>query len=149
MRNDPFSDITDEDVTRTFDGDYLTDDEKNEIIEIKQKFRFGKDDIETIVSSTPNVKIKVFLRFAYIAYRNKNGENKKIRNSEKYKLWRTAVYERDHYTCKNCGNVGGRLNAHHIKPFSKYPELRFEVDNGITLCTKCHKLAHPRGFRNA
>jgi 5-methylcytosine-specific restriction endonuclease McrA len=73
----------------------------------------------------------------------------RIRNSQEYKEWRTAVYERDHYTCQNCGMVGGTLNAHHIRKFSEYPELRFDINNGVTLCKECHKLAHKGGFRNA
>jgi 5-methylcytosine-specific restriction endonuclease McrA len=72
-----------------------------------------------------------------------------IRNSKEYREWRTAVYERDKYTCQNCGRVGGKINAHHIKPFSRFPELRLDVNNGVTLCKECHKLAHERGFRNA
>lgn len=65
--------------------------------------------------------------------------NAAIRNSTRYKLWRKAVFERDIYTCQSCGQVGGRLNADHIKPFSKHPDLRLDVDNGRTLCVSCHK----------
>ena len=66
----------------------------------------------------------------------------RIRNSKEYQEWRSDVFERDHYICQNCGQVGGSLNAHHIKSFKDYPDLRLDVNNGITLCLKCHKLAH-------
>ena len=68
----------------------------------------------------------------------------KIRNSEEYRQWRIAVFERDRYTCQVCGQVGRNLNAHHIRPFAKYPELRLDLNNGITLCKRCHDLVHGR-----
>jgi 5-methylcytosine-specific restriction endonuclease McrA len=64
----------------------------------------------------------------------------KIRNSREYKLWRAAVFERDNFTCVWCGSSkSGTLNADHIKPFALFPELRFAIDNGRTLCVPCHK----------
>lgn len=63
-------------------------------------------------------------------------------NSFEYRKWRKDVFERDNYTCKFCKSNGNNtyLTAHHIKSFSKYPNLRFELANGITLCEECHKL---------
>lgn len=66
--------------------------------------------------------------------------NQIIRHSLEYKEWRKKVFERDNYTCKDCGKVGDYLNADHIKRFADYPELRFELSNGKTLCISCHKL---------
>ena len=70
--------------------------------------------------------------------------NQKIRTSLEYKLWRRAVFERDNFACIFCRIRSGNgekvvLNADHIKPFSLYPELRFAIDNGRTLCRECHK----------
>lgn len=66
--------------------------------------------------------------------------NARIRNNIQYRLWREAVLARDHWNCQNCGQVNKVLHVHHIKSFAKYPELRFAIDNGITLCRQCHQL---------
>ena len=74
--------------------------------------------------------------------------NEKLRKSLEYKLWREAVYKRDEWTCVWCEKKGGRLNADHIKPFSLYPELRFALDNGRTLCVECHRTTDTYGRKS-
>lgn len=66
-----------------------------------------------------------------------------------YRDWRRAVFCKDLYTCQKCGYKNGvgvgfvvELNAHHISNWRDYPELRYEVSNGITLCEKCHNKFH-------
>ncbi len=59
-------------------------------------------------------------------------------NSPEYKAWRAAVRKRDNHRCRLCGGKV-HLQVHHIKQWVLYPELRFVVSNGITLCKKCHE----------
>jgi len=68
------------------------------------------------------------------------GYTKGYKNDYKYKQWRKAVFERDNYTCQDCGLRGVYLEPHHIKSWAKYPDLRYDVDNGTTVCLECHKL---------
>ncbi len=99
------------------------------------------------------VKNGIGIKRPYISERNKKwkGENHpcwkggistlnaRIRQSDEYKKWRKMVFERDGHICHKCLQKGGLLEAHHIFSFSKYPELRFKIFNGITLCKPCHK----------
>lgn len=59
-----------------------------------------------------------------------------------YKLWREEVFKRDNWTCQKCGLRGKRLEAHHIKSWDKFPKLRFYINNGLTLCKRCHIKEH-------
>lgn len=82
--------------------------------------------------------------------------SKKLRNSYEYKTWRSAVYSRDNYTCQDCNKkdeVAGKLNCHHIIPFSTLLSVNkiktyedgistlelWDINNGVTLCEPCHK----------
>lgn len=69
----------------------------------------------------------------------------RARLSEELKEWREAVYARDGYKCTRCSRTG-YLHAHHIKSWADYPGLRFDVDNGVTLCADCHSRAHGRNL---
>lgn len=74
--------------------------------------------------------------------------NRAIRNSPEYKLWRKAVLERDNHTCIWCFRDDLPVQADHIKPFSLFPELRFAIDNGRTLCVPCHETTKTFGGRS-
>ena len=63
-------------------------------------------------------------------------------NNPRYKTFRVAVLERDDWTCQDCGIRGGKVCVHHIKPWGPYPSLRYDPDNGITLCRSCHYSRH-------
>lgn len=69
-------------------------------------------------------------------------ENHIIRNSLEMKLFRNAVFARDGYVCQKTGIKGGELHPHHILNFATNPELRFAIDNGITLSKEAHKEFH-------
>lgn len=89
--------------------------------------------------------------------------NVQIRGNTKYKQWRSDIFIRDNFTCKKCGKIGGKLEAHHKKPFHKFiEEIKinlplldlyegvmtytplWNLENGITLCKSCHKKINTR-----
>lgn len=89
--------------------------------------------------------------------KGENNPNWKIEKSDEqrvkerkigsYNRWRQDVFERDNYLCRCCGTTSKRDNkivAHHILNYYKYKDLRTDVNNGITLCTKCHREFHYR-----
>lgn len=77
------------------------------------------------------------------------GENARIRRSAEYKSWRESVFSRDDWTCQKCGARSKKgspvlIEAHHIKSFAMHPEARLDINNGMTLCKKCH-YKEPKG----
>ena len=68
-----------------------------------------------------------------------NGEE--YRNSPASRDWAKRVKNRDSWKCRIADtNCNGKLVAHHILPWSKFPELRYDINNGITLCRFHHPL---------
>jgi hypothetical protein len=64
------------------------------------------------------------------------------KGTKEFRLWRKAVFQRDQRICQSCSATGGELHAHHLKSWAEYPELRFAIDNGLTLCEPCHMAWH-------
>lgn len=89
-----------------------------------------------------------------------------IRHLREYKQWRTQVFQRDNYTCQECGKINCYLEVHHKKEFHiilaefikehyqfspieekevlirlaiKYKSF-WDLENGVTLCKNCHDL---------
>ena len=73
-------------------------------------------------------------------------ERERGRLYNEYYHWRIRVYKRDKYFCQCCGKHGSKvsLNAHHLDSYNWCKERRTDVDNGITLCTECHKEFHKK-----
>lgn len=68
------------------------------------------------------------------------------RSNPKYKVWRLAVFKRDGFKCQSCGKAND-LQAHHIRHWKDDIPNRYNIDNGITLCRKCHLKAHGGSWR--
>lgn len=76
-------------------------------------------------------------------------EQQRLRHSSEYRQWNRAVMERDDFTCQICEKRGGKLHAHHLQEWANFPEFRYVVGNGITLCKQCHvPVVHRGASRN-
>lgn len=68
-------------------------------------------------------------------------------NSDKHRIhqreWSKQVRKRDKNYCQFCESKEN-LHAHHIKNYHDFIEDRYDVDNGITLCNKCHGWVHSK-----
>ena len=74
-----------------------------------------------------------------------NPANANMHWGQTYEEWTEAVKKRDNFTCQHCRkeNLQGKAcHAHHIKSWDNFPELRYVLNNGVTLCCSCHSKAH-------
>lgn len=65
---------------------------------------------------------------------------KDFRRTREYRVWRVQVVRRDK-VCQVCGSRQHR-EAHHMNSASYFPDERYDVDNGVVLCKKCHSQFH-------
>jgi 5-methylcytosine-specific restriction endonuclease McrA len=84
----------------------------------------------------------------------KPGNRWKSSKSElRYKIWRKSVFELNKrkkgvskfYVCEKCNKKRKTtrvLHAHHIYSWNKFPDKRYERNNGVVLCWKCHNAFH-------
>lgn len=99
----------------------------------------------------PECKKKFLFGEANNSYIDGRSKNSDYRNSSALKTWRREVYERDGYKCQVCGATREEteIEAHHLENFADNQDKRLDVDNGVTLCVKHHKLFHQiYGYHN-
>lgn len=85
-------------------------------------------------------------------YNGKKELKERLRKTFRYRQWRSDIFTRDDYTCQDCGLKGCYLEAHHLKPLQEILdgyniktlevalncEELWNINNGLTLCLKCH-----------
>lgn len=133
------SEETKQKISKTEKGKkvFFSEEHRKKLSEAGKKRVFSKEHREKISISKKGEKSNFWID-------GRTPENQKIRHSIEYRLWREAVFARDNWTCQKYGIKKERLNVHHIKNFAQYPELRFAIDNGITLSKKAHEEFHKK-----
>lgn len=77
--------------------------------------------------------------YLWISDRSLLKDDHKDRGGQLHREWSLSVKNRDGWQCKIAnGDCSGRLESHHILGWKSHPELRYEINNGITLCHYHH-----------
>lgn len=109
----------------------FSDEHKKNISKSKRGFKFTEESREKMSLAQRGPK----------SWKWRGGisvENEGERKLPEYRYWRRQCLKRDNFTCQKTGQKGGRLVVHHINNFADFPELRFVIENGITLSEEEH-----------
>jgi hypothetical protein len=74
-------------------------------------------------------------------------ERQRLYKQGKWQEFVQQIYTRDGFHCVKCNHAhtGPRtLHCHHIQSWATNPDLRFDLDNCITLCSVCHNWVHSK-----
>lgn len=124
------------------DGDYgISEDEAMLREQAIEAFTAELDS--KIASMRPGQYLSLSYRVEVINSDGSGVKEPSARTSPEAHAWRNEVFARDGYKCVECGH-NGRLQAHHVVPWSESVDLRFDISNGVTLCVDCHKAKHPQ-----
>lgn len=99
------------------------------------RFNFGSNEVRF----APGHRIK---GAAHPLYKPWSGNKAKKHTSAEYREWRRQVLRGSGYVCSCCGQVGKKLQAHHVASVGNHPQFMFEVGNGRALCKPCHVEVH-------
>jgi 5-methylcytosine-specific restriction endonuclease McrA len=115
--------------------EYFGEDKAKELWELRSKANTGKvpwnEGIPRTAEEKKNISESKICSFPV--------EHNDPPQSWERTQWSKAVRKRDSYTCQHCGIYREKgLNTHHIKDWDNFPELRFIISNGLTLCCRCH-----------
>ena len=114
------------------------------------KKRHGSEAVETQWINNPERRkqnSELMRRVMNIEGAKKDYTIAELRKTSQYQEWRLKVYARDNFTCVKCGKpraYNRKLNAHHLYSFMYNEDLRYDAENGVTLCQSCHMKFHSK-----
>jgi len=74
-------------------------------------------------------------------------ERKENRNNDpEFVKWSIKIKERDNFKCVIPGCNNHDLESHHLDNWNDFPDKRYDLDNGVTLCLEHHKSANGYSF---
>ena len=126
--------------------EYYGEEKAQELFESRSLIHAGKTPWNLGVARTPEEKDNISEAKSCLSPEIKSlHEAKRAKELAEYSTrrakWSKDVRELDRYTCQHCGFQKEKgLNAHHIKDWDNFIELRYVLENGLTLCNHCHRI---------